>query len=791
MWILYVEDNQFDADLLVREFERTAPHIRTDWVRTCKEATDRLEQCSAENSCYDIVLSDIKLPDGNGMSLIPFIRDRRLPIAIVIITGAGNEDTAVAALKAGADDYVVKGNADAYLARLPLTLANAQKRFHDESSRYTRPLHMLYAEWNHADIDLTRRHMQNHAPYITMEVVGTAQEVMQRLPSSSDTFQTKDGHPCDVLLFDYNLPGMSGLELLKEIHETRRLDLPVVLITGVGSEDIVQQAIRLGAMDYVAKNPGYLYHLPLIIENAYHRVQTIRERNALKEKEKHFRSLIENISDIIVELDALGIIRYVSPSVERVLGFTPEQLSGRDFREYCHQEDQVQADRFHAHLLLHTGVTSPVVRLRVLHGDGSWRYVEEIGKGLEDASGVKSLVLSIRDITEHRILEEQVLQQQKLESIGLLAGGIAHDFNNLLTPICGYAEMICMNSTSQEPTHSRASAIREAANKARNLVSQLLSFSRKQTLDLQQHDLNELIASFMVILRSTIRENIDIKVKPSPDACPVLTDRTQIEQILLNLAVNAQDAITGNGTITIETTHVAFDHEYCLLHSGALPGRHVLLSFTDSGSGMDDATLAHIFEPFFTTKPEGRGTGLGLSTVYGIVKQHGGFIDVQSEVDRGAVFRIYLPENSAEDRRSGTTVQTDSVARKISGKILLVEDNLMVMKLAEEILEAQGHTVVATNSPQKALAIAHEYSGELDLLIADVVMPHMSGPELAERLREVNPGLKVLYISGYANDLIVHQGHLMEGVHFLPKPFSMETLLKTVENLLADAHPTT
>jgi PAS domain S-box-containing protein len=788
MRILHVEDNPSDADLLVREFERTAPHINTEWVRTCKDALDRLDRCNAENPCYDMLLADIKLPDGNGMSLIPFIRDRRLPIAIVIITGAGNEDTAVAALKAGADDYIVKGDADAYLSRLPLTLENARKRFHDEYARYTRPLHVLYAEWNSADIDLARRHMQNHAPYITLETVGTAQEVLQRLSPSSDTVLARDGHPCDVLLFDYNLPGMSGLELLKELHETRQLDLPVVLITGVGGEEVVQQAIRLGAMDYVAKNPGYLYHLPVIIENAFHRVQIVRDQKALKAKEEHFRSLVENISDIIVELDALGIIRYVSPSVERVLGFMPEQLSGRDFQGYIHPDDRVYAHQFHAHLLEHTGVTSPVVRLRVVHGDGSWRFIEEIGKGLSNASGEKSLVLSIRDITDRRILEEQVLQQQKLESIGLLAGGIAHDFNNLLTPICGYAEMIRMKSTPQEPVFSRASSILEAANKARNLVGQLLSFSRKQPLDLKQYDLNELIASFMAILKSTIRENIEIKVASSPDTCPVSTDRTQIEQILMNLAVNAQDAIIGNGTITIEANLVEFDHEYCLIHPGALPGRHVLLSFADSGSGMDDATLAHIFEPFFTTKPEGHGTGLGLSTVYGIVKQHGGFIDVQSGIGRGTVFRIYLPESPTEERGAGATDQAGADDRKITGRILLVEDNLMVMKLAEEILEARGHTTVATNSPQEALTLVHDFSGEIDLLITDVVMPQMSGPELAERLRQIVPGLKVLYISGYASELIVHQGHLEEGVHFLAKPFCMETLLKIVDNLLSEVN---
>lgn len=291
MRILYVEDNQLDADMIKREFERTAPGIGMEWVATYKEAIARLGRCTADNPLYDLVLTDMKLPDGNGMALIPFIRDRLLPIPIIVLTGVGNEETAVAALKAGASDYVVKSKD--YLARLPVILANSRDRFHAEFARLSRPLHVLYAEWEAADIDLTRRHLVKYAPYISLEIVGTAQEILHRL---SSTGSMKDSQPCDVLLLDFHLPGMSGLELLKELNETGRLDLPVVIITGHGDEEVALQAMRLGAMDYVVKHEGYLFHLPVVIENAYHRARTASGQKALEAYQEQLRSMASEIS---------------------------------------------------------------------------------------------------------------------------------------------------------------------------------------------------------------------------------------------------------------------------------------------------------------------------------------------------------------------------------------------------------------------------------------------------------------------------------------------------------------
>lgn len=394
-------------------------------------------------------------------------------------------------------------------------------------------------------------------------------------------------------------------------------------------------------------------------------------------------------------------------------------------------------------------------------------------------------VLVIRDIAERLKLEAQIFQQQKLESVGLLAGGIAHDFNNMLAPIFVYSEMIRNRFPKEDLNHKQASVILESAGKAKELIKQLLSFSRKQVLAMQLLDLNEIISAFSEILQRTIRENIHIKTSLNDASCPVMADRTQIEQVLLNLAVNAQDAISGNGTIAIESAHVLLDDEYCMLHPGARPGPHIMLTVGDSGSGMSDDTLAHIFEPFFSTKAVGYGTGLGLATVYGIVRQHEGTVDVQSSPGAGTTFRIYLPVAvSGAEGEQNADLPAGSAPSRRSATILLVEDNEMVMDMTRELLESYGYTVLPAWLPEDALAIAGRHEGGIDLLLSDVVMPQMNGPELYQRLRDFLPHLKVIYMSGYTSNMVVHNGALEEEASFIAKPFTSATLLGQVSRIL-------
>ncbi|QEM70286.1 PAS domain S-box protein [Geobacter sp. FeAm09] len=405
---------------------------------------------------------------------------------------------------------------------------------------------------------------------------------------------------------------------------------------------------------------------------------------------------------------------------------------------------------------------------------------------IETAAHLASIAIGRFRVEERRNhLEVQLRHVQKIEAIGQLAGGIAHDFNNLLTPILVYAEMMRNKLASDDPLRSKVQGIISAACKARDLTQQLLSFGRKQMLTIQPVDLNGIIGTFQDILRRTIRESIAIKIRLAPGTVAILADRGQIEQVLLNLAVNAQDAITGNGTITVETGHVVLDNEYARLHPGMRPGPYALLAFSDNGCGMDDETLVHIFEPFFTTKQVGHGTGLGLATVYGIIKQHEGYITVRSGRGEGTTFCLYLPLSRHEP--AITEPEPDVAAAGGApggGNIMVVEDNDMVREMAVELLESAGYRVLVAGHPAAARELARRNGAAIDLLVTDVVMPEMNGKDLYGYLHESLPELRVLYISGYANEPFVHDGTLEEGIDFLQKPFTAERFLERVRQAL-------
>jgi signal transduction histidine kinase/CheY-like chemotaxis protein len=406
---------------------------------------------------------------------------------------------------------------------------------------------------------------------------------------------------------------------------------------------------------------------------------------------------------------------------------------------------------------------------------------------IESAAHLACIAIGrVREEQRNRHLEEQLRHMQKIEAIGQLAGGVAHDFNNLLTPIFVYAGMIRRHYAEGDERIQKVDGIISAAHKAKELTQKLLSFGRKQMLRMEALDLKEVIDSFHDILRRTIREDITIEVRYAPGSAHVLADRGQIEQILLNLAVNAQDAISGNGTVCIETGQVILDDEYARLHPGAKPGAYLLLSFSDNGCGMEDEVLRHIFEPFFTTKATGHGTGLGLATVYGIVKQHEGYIEVRSRVAEGTTFKIYLPESAigARQDEAPQPAPKDAHHGPTDTTILVVEDNEMVREMAVELLESFGFRVLVAEAPSRALEIVDSYDGLLNLLVTDVVMPEMNGPELYERLLTRRPGLPVLYISGYTSDVVIRNGTLEEEVNFLKKPFTTEQFMARIRQAL-------
>lgn len=409
---------------------------------------------------------------------------------------------------------------------------------------------------------------------------------------------------------------------------------------------------------------------------------------------------------------------------------------------------------------------------------------------METAAHLAGIAIGrVKEENDRKTLEDQLLHVQKIEAIGQLAGGVAHDFNNLLTPILVYADMVQHKLSSNDALRSKMEGILLAAHKAKDLTQKLLTFGRKQQLCAEQHDINDIISSLMDIIKRTIRENISITSNLSTNPAMIQADRGQIEQILLNLSINAQDAIGNQGTISIETGHVILDNEYVRLHPGLAPGRYILLSFKDSGCGMSDEVLKHIFEPFYTTKPVGHGTGLGLATVYGIVQQHKGHIMVESHIGHGTTFFIYLPESNSTDlpisvRESISITQSwhDNKPKNLS--VLLVEDNDMVRDATKAMLEQLGYVVTAMHDPLAALEYARESTHHIDLLISDIIMPSMNGQELFGAISELRQNLPVVFVSGYTKDLIVHHGTLEEGPQFLQKPFTAEQLIRKIQTTL-------
>ena len=392
-------------------------------------------------------------------------------------------------------------------------------------------------------------------------------------------------------------------------------------------------------------------------------------------------------------------------------------------------------------------------------------------------------VWSFRDVTERRRTEEQLLQAQKMEAIGRLAGGIAHDFNNLLTTILGYSELILRSHPADESLREEIGEIRKASERASSLTRQLLAFSRKQVIAPRVLNLNDVVREISNLLARLIGEDVALTTSLEPSLASVRADPVQIEQVLLNLAINSRDAMPRGGKITLTTRNASLDEPFDGLHFSVPPGRYVVLSFRDTGVGMDAQTQSRVFEPFFTTKESGKGTGLGLSTVYGIVKQSAGYILVSSEVNRGTAFEIYLPSTEAPADES-RWIPSRSAPAPGSELILLAEDEDAVRRLARRVLEAQGYTVVEARSAEEAYALAQKFPGQTRLLVTDIVMTGASGRELARRMLANWPQTKVLYVSGYVEGDGGVDNRLEPGAHFLPKPFTPEALVRKVRDAL-------
>jgi len=527
------------------------------------------------------------------------------------------------------------------------------------------------------------------------------------------------------------------------------------------------------------------------IANAQLFIEQKRTEEALRKSEEKYRTILETIEEGYFEVDLAGNFTFANDRESSFLGYPKEELIGMNNRQYTDQETSKKLYQVFSRIYT-TGEPTKKLDMEVIKKDGTKGVIEIWVYLIRNSAGQPTGFRGIaRDITERKraeekmaTLQEQFRQSQKMEAIGQLAGGVAHDFNNLLTVISGYSDLILGGSDQANDLRESIQEIKRSSEKAASLTRQLLAFSRKQVLQPKILKLNTLVTNIDKMLRRLIGENIDLATLLDQDLGQVKADPGQIEQVILNLAVNARDAIGSNGKITIETANAELDEEYAHSHVDVTPGRYVMLSVSDTGCGMSQEIRERIFEPFFTTKEKDKGTGLGLSTVYGIVKQSGGSIWVYSEPEKGTTFKIYLPRIEEEDDSIGVK-EAFSKSAQGSETILVVEDEEIVRKVACTILQRSGYHILQAANGEEALRLAPGQNGKpIHLMVTDVVMPGMSGPELAKHFASLYPGIRVLFMSGYTNNAIIHHEILKHGMPYLQKPFTSEALAWKVREVL-------
>jgi len=618
--------------------------------------------------------------------------------------------------------------------------------------------------------------------------------------------------PPDLILLDIMMPGMDGYEVASRIKGALATkNIPIIMVTALDDRAARMLGLSAGAEDFLSK-PVDRAELCVRVRNLlrlkaygdYHdqysqmledevgsrtadlvvRTNTLEEHaTALRRSEERTNYALGAAGMGVWELDVATRRLTWSETMAPLFGLTPEQAptTAEAFLALIHPDDRRLVEDSLA-TTMRDG-TDYEVEFRALWPDGSARWNAGQARMVRDSDGTPMRLLGIgTDISERKSLEAQFRQAQKMEAVGLLAGGVAHDFNNLLTAILGYSTFVIDTFGPQDRRRADMEEVLKAGQRAAVLTRQLLAFSRKQVLQPTSVDLNALVMGIRQMLARLIGETVDLVPILAPDLGTVRADAGQLEQVLMNLVLNARDAMPSGGRLAVETANVELDASFMqdvTIH----PGSYVLLAVSDNGIGMNEATKQRLFEPFFTTKEHGKGTGLGLATVYGIVKQTGGYIWVYSEPGKGATFKIYLPRVSGDGKVPDAVVVEEEMPAGTE-TVLLVEDEEAVRLLTRRILERAGYRVFDAANAEQAEALFERHGSVFNLLVTDVIMPGASGPRLFERLARQRPDLKVLYVSGYTGDTIVHQGELAPGVEFLRKPFTADALNRRVREVL-------
>jgi len=750
--VLLVEDNPGDARLILGMLREVSDEFDLHRVDDVEAALERLA-----GAAIDCVLLNLDLRDSQGADTIVRTRRGARTEPIIAISGRDDEDLALEAIRSGAQDYVVKGRIEGQgLARV-IRHAIERQRMEVQLRWLTLAVDQSPASVFITDPQGTIRYVNSKFTEITGY---TAAEVVGKTPRILKS-------------------GLTPPEYYKQLWAT--------IVGGRTWRSEIQNRRKGGELywDSVVVSPirdtrGDIVHFLAVQEDITERKE--REQT-IRTSEERLRTLFETVNLIVLGIDADGRVNYVNPYMLQLTGYTSEETVGRDYferfipvaqrPEITRAVQELRDTGKHAHY--QNAIRTKAGAERVI----SWHSIV-----LRDPLGHPTGTLSIgEDITEHAKLEQQYRQAQKMEAVGRLAGGVAHDFNNLLTAIFGYTDLLAEDLGPDHPGHPDLQEIRTAATRASALTRQLLAFSRQQVLQPVVLNLNDVVADIQKMLHRLLGEDIDLQASLTNDLGNVRADPGQIEQVIMNLAVNARDAMPTGGKLTIETANVDLAEQYATTHPPVVPGSFVMLAVSDTGTGMDEATKAKAFEPFFTTKEPGQGTGLGLATVYGIVKQSGGYIWLYSEPGKGAAFKIYLPR---VDELATPAVRPAARAGGVAGTetVLVAEDDDLLRPLACELLRKLGYHVLEARDSAEALKAARGHPGEIHLIVSDVVMPGGGGFELAKQIRAERPTMRVLFMSGYTDEAVVRHGLLERGLNYLQKPFTPAVLTRRVREVL-------
>ena len=759
--ILILEDVPMDAELMEYELERASIPFLSRRVDSREAFLDQLDQFRP-----DLILSDYTLPRFDGMTALSLARERAPSIPFLIVTGSVNEETAVGCMKAGATDYLLKSN----LARIGPAIEAALQRERAHAEKIQAESALAASERRFRSL------VQNSSDLVTVlapdGTITYASDSAERIVgySPADLVGTSllgylDNNHVEQVRGLLHTNGKSSVAGPIEFS-LRRPDGSVVWLEAVGSNLLSDATIR-----------G-------IVLNARDVSERKRADLALRESEERYRDLFDNATDLVCMAAPDGSLLYVNKAWQQGTGYGDDEIDRMQLLDIVHPDSRgyytevvdrvLRGERLdHVELVFMPKTGAPIT----VEGNLSCTFRD----------GAPSAVRGIyRDVTERKRVEEQLRRAERMQAAGKLAGGVAHEVNNMMTGVIGFSEFVLRSLEPDDPRKADVEEVIKAGTRAADVTRQLLAFTRQQVLRPQMVPINVVVSEMEKMLRRSLGEDKLLELRLSPDAGEIRADRGQLEQVLINLVLNARDAMTGHGRVTIETALAVWDEVYAQRHEGVdIPlGRYVLLAVSDNGCGMDDDVQERIFEPFFTTKPIGQGTGLGLSTVYGIVKQSGGYVWVYSEPGQGSVFKVYLPQARVASEPDEPATEPVTASGRGSETVLVIEDESVVRKLACRGLRDHGYHVVEAANGAQALRYIREHPQTVDLVISDVVMPEIGGRELGQRLATLDPDLPILYMSGYTGEDVVQRGLLDPGAPFQQKPFTPAGLALKARQML-------